>query len=75
MSGIGPFELAFVAIVVVLLFGPGTVMVWWLLTHGSAANDEKVPPADSALEAARERYGRGEINRNEFEEIKSTLGY
>lgn len=75
MFGIGPFELSLVAIVFVLLFGPGTVLVWWLLTHGSAANDENAPAPDPALEAARERYGRGEINRNEFEEIKSTLGH
>lgn len=75
MFGIGPFELSLVAIMFVLLFGPGTVLVWWLLTHYNAANDENAPAVDPALEAARERYGRGEINRNEFEEIKSTLGH
>lgn len=74
MMGIGPFELLLVAAGFLFLFGPGAVLVWWLLTHSNAANDE-TPAGDPALEAARERYARGEINREEFEEVKSTLGY
>ncbi|MHB9003139.1 MAG: SHOCT domain-containing protein [Coriobacteriia bacterium] len=73
MFGIGPFELGLVAVVFVLIFGPGTVLVWWMLSRSN--EDESVPAGDPALEAARERYGRGEINREEFQEIKSTLGY
>ncbi|PKQ29614.1 MAG: hypothetical protein CVT60_04495 [Actinobacteria bacterium HGW-Actinobacteria-10] len=75
MFGIGPFELVLVAVVFVLVFGPGTVLVWWMLSRYGTAGDETATAADPALEAARERYARGEINREEFEEIKSTLGY
>lgn len=73
MFGIGPFELVLVAVVFVLIFGPGTVLVWWMLSRSRPADDSTA--SDPALDAARERYGRGEINREEFQEIKSTLGY
>ncbi|MDO8986967.1 MAG: SHOCT domain-containing protein [Coriobacteriia bacterium] len=42
-------------------------------TDSAAANPSQ-PARDPAAELARERYAKGEINREEFEEIKSTLG-
>jgi hypothetical protein len=33
------------------------------------------PPRDAALDVARERYARGEMTKEQFEEIKTTLGY
>jgi uncharacterized membrane protein len=33
------------------------------------------PPVDSAFQALRERFARGEISQAEFEAAKKTLGY
>jgi putative membrane protein len=46
----------------------GTVFgIRWLVTQGRA------PGKDTALEILRERYARGEINRDEFEARKRDL--
>jgi hypothetical protein len=47
--------------------GPNAV-VRWLLGKG------KERPPDSALEILRQRYARGEINKEEFETRKKDLG-
>lgn len=71
--GLGITELLIIVAIIALLFGPGAVFVYfWMKGSGSS---ETAKPDDPALEAARERYARGEINREEFEEIRSTLGY
>jgi uncharacterized membrane protein len=44
------------------------VAVRWLLGKGA---DEK---ADTAMRILRERYARGEINKEEFEARKTDLG-
>ncbi len=79
---LGLIELAIIGLFVLLLFGPGVILVWWLITQVRAgqppAASSAGPPGegdDVALVAARERYARGEIDRVEFEEIKSTLGH
>lgn len=40
----------------------------WFVTQG------KEPRSDSALEILRQRYARGEINKDEFEAKKRDLG-
>ncbi|OGO19004.1 MAG: hypothetical protein A2144_12570 [Chloroflexi bacterium RBG_16_50_9] len=50
------------------------LIVWGvvaLVRRGSAASG--TPPKPDPLEIARERYARGEISREEFEEIKKNL--
>gem|GEM_PF-2909549 len=56
--------------------GPG-VRAGGVVEHGVGATAEESAPetADKALAIARERYARGEINREEFEQIKATLGF
>lgn len=90
MGGLGVTELLFIAVTIALLFGPGAVLVWWLMSHQRAAADAPPPvqpdvpqqtpgaavpavPFDPALEAARERFARGEITAEEYEEIKRVL--
>ncbi len=79
--GLGLFEIVIILGIIALLFGPGAVIVWWLVTQAKVAEGgapgephSAAPAADPALELARERYAAGEIDREEFEEIKSTLG-
>lgn len=77
--GLGSGELLFILAAIALLFGPGAVLVWWLMTQSRASGEspelaKQHESPDPAVEAARERYARGEISREEFEEIKTTLG-
>lgn len=89
MGGLGVTELLFIAVTIALLFGPGAVLVWWFMSHQRASADAPPPvepraaeqapgtteqvPMDPALEAARERFARGEITAEEYEEIKRVL--
>jgi uncharacterized membrane protein len=76
--GLGVTELLIIAAVVVLIFGPSAIVAWVFYLMGrnqAAGSDGESAPADPALEAARERFARGEIDREEFESMKSTLGY
>lgn len=43
------------------------VAIRWVITKG------KTPRSDSALDILRERYARGEINKDEFEAKKKDL--
>ncbi len=43
------------------------VLVWWLI------GQPRAPRRDSALDILRERYARGEIDRNEFEARRRDL--
>lgn len=54
--------LFWVLLIVALVLG-----VRWLMTQG------KEPRSDSALEILRQRYARGEINKEQFEAMKRDL--
>ena len=60
----GPFAILFWILVIVSV----VVLVKWLVDQSSASKD-KSPP----LEILRERYARGEINREEYEQKKKDL--
>jgi len=60
-------------------------VLWWLFvvvgvvvllrwTLGRGPHRRPPPPPDRAIELLRERYARGEIDQNEFEERKRVLG-
>lgn len=76
--GLGLIEILILILGVAFLFGPGALVVWWVMTQSRASDtasaNSSEPARDPAAELARERYAKGEINREEFEEIKSTLG-
>ena len=64
--GIGMMAMMFLFWLIIII---GFIVgIRWLLGKGKAA------PPDSALEILRQRYARGEINKDEFETIKKDLG-
>jgi putative membrane protein len=58
-----------IAVIVAILF-----LIRWLTVSTSHKN-RPVRPTDSALEILRQRYAKGEINKEEFEEKKKDLGW
>jgi putative membrane protein len=67
----------------VLVVVGGIMLVVWLVRavappYGgypqSPYQQSYSPPRDDALETARRRFASGEITKDEFEEIKRTLG-
>lgn len=80
---IGGAEVLILGVVVVLLFGPALAVAWlaWTIAKSTSVSDRE-PPRESVEEAtdpavmvARERYARGEISKEELDEIRATLGY
>lgn len=61
--GMGLMMLVFWGLIIVAL----VLGIRWLMTQG------KEPRSDSALEILRQRYARGEINKEEFEAMKRDL--
>ena len=57
-----------------VLVGFVVLIVWAVLSvsRGAASRD---PARPTALDILRERYARGEITQQEFEQAKKTLGY
>ena len=79
MPDVGPIELIFIALTVVVPIGSLILTVLgvvWLIERRSKGRAIPAAPAslDPALAALRERYARGEIDATEFEERKRTLG-
>jgi len=58
-----------IAVIVGIVF----VIRWLVVATGTAGR--KSSSEDSPLEILKRRYARGEINKEEFEEKKSDLGY
>jgi putative membrane protein len=58
------------AFVVLLIVGV-VVAIRWLSRSGTGPGDR--PASDRALAIARDRYARGEINRDEFERLRQDL--
>lgn len=73
--GVGPTEIMLVLVGILLLFGPGAVLVWWLMTQAKAGDTDAqaAPTVDPAIATARERFARGEITAEELEDIRRVL--
>jgi putative membrane protein len=63
----GPFMILFWIAVIAGVF----VLVKWLVDQSSAGKGSR---DKSPLEIVRERYARGEINREQYEQIRRDLG-
>jgi putative membrane protein len=51
----------------------GMLLVRWLGGVPPAPHDTRLPPRQSALDILQERYARGEIDKQEYEERRRTL--
>lgn len=51
------------------------VLIVWALGAANRAGTGKEPDRPTALDILRERYARGEITQEQFEQAKKTLGY
>ncbi len=51
------------------------VVIVWAVGAVSRSGASKEPERPAALDILRERYARGEITEQEFEQAKKTLGY
>jgi len=50
------------------------ILIVWIVTKGISAGQYTTPENDkSALDILKERYARGEINKEEFEEKKHVI--
>jgi putative membrane protein len=63
----------FMVLVLALVIGGAVLLVRWLAGPGSGTAPHQPPPR-SALDILRERYARGEIDKEEFEERRRVLG-
>lgn len=51
------------------------VLIVWAVVAVSRGGQSREPERPTALDILRERYARGEITQQEFEQAKKTLGY
>lgn len=51
------------------------VLIVWAVAAVSRGGSGKEPERPAALDILRERYARGEITQQEFEQAKKILGY
>jgi putative membrane protein len=66
----GPFMMLAVVVLIVVLTA---LVVRWLGGFGPGGID-RVQPGKAALDILRERFARGEIDKQEFEDRQRTLG-
>ena len=59
---------------VLVMVGVVVLIVWAVSTVSRGATGRE-PERSTALDVLRERYARGEITQQEFEQAKKTLGY
>jgi uncharacterized membrane protein len=77
MPGVGPIELilslaiAVIWLAVLGLLGYALIVLARKFLHRS--NSAKTPPRDPAVEAARVRFARGEIDEYEYERLRSVI--
>ncbi|HYW76333.1 MAG TPA: SHOCT domain-containing protein [Gammaproteobacteria bacterium] len=73
MFGGGVFGWLVMILVIVLVVAIGIGVVRWLFTGGYRPRPDAPAPHRSALHILEERYARGEIDKDEFEEKRKTL--
>ena len=64
----------FMIIVLALVIAAAVLLVRWLAGPSHAIQPPYAPPGRTALDILKERYTRGEIKKEEFEERRRTLG-
>lgn len=51
------------------------VLIVWAISAINRGGTNREPERPTALDILRERYARGELTQQEFEQAKKTLGY
>ncbi|MFW6284102.1 MAG: SHOCT domain-containing protein [Desulfosalsimonas sp.] len=73
MGGMGWFGAVFMIVFWVLVIIGLVLLIKWLLMQTRSGSSSASNAPSSALEILKERYARGEIDKNEFEEKKKDL--
>jgi len=73
MYGGGIFGWLMMILVIVLVVAIGIGLVRWLFARGHRPPPGSPAPRKNALDILEERYARGEIDKDEFEEKRKTL--
>ncbi len=72
--GMGLFGIVFMAAFWIAVIVGIVVLIRWAVVS-TRAGHQAGDPRNSTLDILRQRYARGEINREEFEEKRKALGY
>jgi putative membrane protein len=64
----------FMILVLALVIAAAVLLVRWLAGPSHPIQPPPAPPGRTALDILKERYARGEINKEEFEDRRRTLG-
>ena len=70
MNGFGG---VFMILLWIVIIGLGVWLVSNLVSRTNSQPPANLPPAESALDILKKRYARGEITREQFEEMRRTL--
>lgn len=60
-------------VVPLVVLGLLVLLAVWVVREVGSFDDERAPASEDALQTARQRYARGEIDREEFEQLRSDL--
>ena len=64
----------FMILVLALVIAAAVLLVRWLAGPSHPIQPPHAPPGRTALDILKERYARGEIDKEEFEDRRRTLG-
>jgi putative membrane protein len=64
----------FMILVLALVIGGAVLLVRWVAGPSPGTTPHQPPPDRTALDILKERFARGEIDREEFEERRRVLG-
>lgn len=65
--------MTFGGIISILFFGAIIALIVWGIRKYSDGGGSSSQPKGSAMDIAKERYAKGEISKEEFEQIKKDL--
>ena len=71
--GMGWFGMIFMMIFWILIIVGGIFLIKWLIQTTSKKGTSYPADSSEALNILKERYARGEITREEFEQMKKTI--
>jgi putative membrane protein len=73
MWGYGGWWMAFAGILMILFWGGLIFLIVWAIKRSSRGSGNGPGERGDPLEIVKERYARGEINKEQFEQIKKDL--